>query len=62
MRRPIAVSLAVLLHLPLWLEIVVFVLALANVLWQERYEFKRLWLEVRTGERIESVDDIRKEK
>ena len=62
MRRLIATSLAVLLHVPIWLEVTIIVLALGHVAWQERHEFKRLWRELRTGERIESSDQLRKEK
>jgi hypothetical protein len=52
-----AIILGVLLHIPLWLEAPIFALALGFALWQERGELKRLWCELRTGERIESKED-----
>ena len=57
-----AVILGVLLHIPLWAEAAIVVLALGNVIWQERWEFVRLWRELRTGERIENSDELRKKE
>jgi len=41
------------IHVPLWMEVVLFVPLTILAIWQERRELVRLWRELRTGERID---------